>query len=99
MSEGLALFDSEHRSLPFLQFMRRRAGGGADLIDEVRNGLAARLARLKAEHRQEAAVIVPSRTWKQRESIGRFVAAELGIPLSRTCSCGEALPRSGKASS
>jgi ATP-dependent DNA helicase RecQ len=81
MSEGVALFDSERRSPPFLEFMRRRAGGDGELLDEVLRVLTARLARLKAEHRLEAAVLVPSRTWKQRESTGRFVAAGLGIPL------------------
>ena len=81
MSGGLALFDSEHRSRPFLEFMRRRASDDAELRDEVRSGLTARLARLKAEYRLEAAVLLPSRTWKQRESTGRFIAAELGVPL------------------
>ncbi|MDF1554906.1 MAG: RecQ family ATP-dependent DNA helicase [Deferrisomatales bacterium] len=81
MSEGLALFDSEHRSRPFLAFMRRRGGDHEELLDSVRRRLTVRLASLSAEHRLAAVVVVPSRTWKQRESTGRFVAAELGIPL------------------
>ncbi len=81
MSEGLALFDSEHRSRPFLEFMRRRAGDDTELLDDVRSSLTVRLARLNAEHRLEAVVAVPSRTWKQRESTSRFIAAELGLPL------------------
>lgn len=81
MSDGLALFDSEHRSRPFLEFMGQRAGDDGELRHEVRTRLAARLARLHAEHRFGAAVLVPSQTWSQREATGRFAAAELGIPL------------------
>jgi ATP-dependent DNA helicase RecQ len=81
MSEGLALFDSEHRSRPFREYMQARAAGGAELLEEVQSALAARLTRWKAEHRLDAAVLLPSRTWSQREWTGRFVAAQLGIPL------------------
>jgi len=80
MSAGLAVFDSEHRSRPFLEFMRGRAEA-ADLSPAVLHGLVARLEKLHAEHRLQAVVLVPSGTWRQREAAGRTVAAHLGLSL------------------
>lgn len=80
MCAGLAVFDSEHRSRPFLEFMRRRAEAG-ELPLAVLQGLLARLTALHAAHHVQAVVLVPSGTWRQREAAGRAVAAHLALPL------------------
>ena len=78
MSEGAALMNGEHRGSAFVRFMRGRGGGDAELADDLRESLSAKLSELKGRGKFCAVAVIPSRTWTQRDLAGKFAADTLG---------------------
>jgi ATP-dependent DNA helicase RecQ len=80
LSDGLALLDGPQRGPSFARFMRGRTSA-SELEPRLYELLALALERLRAEHEFGGVVMLPSRTWAQRELVGRWLAERLGVPL------------------
>lgn len=80
LSDGLALLDGPQRGPSFARFMRGRTSA-SELEPRLYELLALGLERLQAEHQFGGVVMLPSRTWAQRELVGRWLAERLGVPL------------------
>ena len=86
MSAGFALLNGDLRAPAFVRFMKRRAfgpdGSGEEKLDpEIEAMLARALLPFQKSARFGAVIVVPSRTWAQREYTAKFVADTLRIPL------------------
>jgi len=81
MSPGLAVLNGEQHGRLFVQFMRVRADSSPNgqLSPELLRRLQQNVMKLKDRHEFAAVLVIPSRTWQQRESTAQAIAALLGI--------------------
>ena len=81
MSDGLAVLNGEQRDKLFGQFMRGRADSsvGNELSAELLRRIENVVLKLKNSHEFAAVLVIPSRTWRQRETTARAIAELLGI--------------------
>lgn len=80
VSAGLALFNGEVRTAPFISFMKNRSGD-ARLTEQVAEALRLK-AQSAAQRKDVAAILVlPSNSWQQRVATGELLAELLGVPL------------------
>lgn len=80
LSEGLALLDGPLRGPTYARFMRGRSSA-ATLEPRLFELLGLGLDRLREQHELAGVVMLPSRTWAQREAVGAWIAARLEVPL------------------
>ena len=80
MSAGLTLLDGESRSPLFARFMRGRASE-ASIEAELLKLLEKRVQTLASRHCFGGVVVIPSRTWSQREFVARQIAEQLDASL------------------
>ncbi len=82
MSQGLSLLNGDLRAPLFVQFMRQRAEKNfPELPSELEEMLLKKTERLGKERQFGAIVLLPSRTWMQRESAGNLTGARLDVPV------------------
>ena len=81
MSSGLAALNGEQRGHLFVQFMRGRADSSPNgqLSTELLTRIEKNLMKLKGRHEFAAVLVIPSRTWQQRESTAHAIA-DLLVP-------------------
>lgn len=80
MSEGLSVLDGDLRGQLFVYFMRRRASvDEPELTPELQALLKQKLESLRQKYDFGAVLVVPSRTWQQREFTAQFTAGVLGV--------------------
>ena len=81
MSPGLAVLNGEQRGHLFVQFMRGRADSSPNgqLSSELLQRLQQNVMKLKDRHEIAVVLVIPSRTWQQRESTAHAIADLLGI--------------------
>lgn len=80
ISEGMSVLDGKLRTPLFVQFMRQRAH--ADRIEEeLLSMLKTQLSVLDAKHSFKALVVLPSTTWKSRESVAAALGGHLKVPV------------------
>ncbi len=81
MSPGLSALNGEQRSPLFLHFMRGRADASPDsqLSPELLERIQHNVLQLKDQYQFAALLVVPSRTWQQRETTASYIADLLGI--------------------
>jgi len=82
MSQGLSLLNGDLRAPLFVQFMRQRAEKNfPNLPSELEEMLLKKLELLGKERQFGAIVVLPSRTWMQRESAGKLIGGRLDAPV------------------
>ena len=80
MSAGLSLLNGDLRGQLFVHFMRRRASSDqTELASELQVLLRQKVENLHQDYDFGAILVVPSRTWQQREFTAQFVADLLGV--------------------
>ena len=80
MSAGLALLNGDVRGQLFINFMRQRANSDRpELAPELQALLRQKVASLRQDHDFGAVLVVPSRTWQQRDFTSQFTADLLGV--------------------
>jgi len=81
MSAGLAALNGDQRGQLFVQFMRQRADSSTNsqLSPKLRQLLKQNVLKLKERHTFAAVLVIPSRTWQQRETTATYIADLLGI--------------------
>ncbi|MGY8825729.1 MAG: RecQ family ATP-dependent DNA helicase [Candidatus Latescibacterota bacterium] len=80
ISEGIAIFNGETRTTPFINFMKNRSGGEA-LTEEVEEILRLKIEKTTLLKNVLSVLVVPSNSWQQRMTTGKRVAELLGVPL------------------
>lgn len=82
MSQGLSLLNGDLRASLFVRFMRNRADEKfPDLPSELEDMLLKKLEHIREERPFGAIVLLPSRTWMQRESAGTLAGVRLNVPV------------------
>jgi len=86
MSEGLSVLDGSLRTKTFMDFMRSRRfnevpESSARLSPELKQLIARAAKQLGRSRKFAAVVMIPSRTWAQREETGRLLSTLLDIPF------------------
>jgi ATP-dependent DNA helicase RecQ len=81
MSAGLAALNGDRRDALFVQFMRQRAkpSDKSELSPALIERIKQNMAKLQERHRFAAVLVIPSRTWQQREWMAAAIADILGI--------------------
>ncbi|QTA93349.1 RecQ family ATP-dependent DNA helicase [Desulfonema magnum] len=86
MSQGFSLLNGDLRAPLFVQFMRQRAENSKgksfpQLPPDLEKLLLRKLEFLRKRHEFGAVVLLPSRTWMQREFTGNAASRMIGIPV------------------
>lgn len=81
MEQGTALLDGRQRTPLFMNFMRRRAQEGAEIEDDLLRLINARIQAIHQEESLAGIIVVPSRTWTQREKLAKLLGISLKIPI------------------
>mgnify|MGYP006282622237 CR=1 FL=1 len=96
LEDGLALFDSTQRLDEFVFFMKNRRVPfeqiEADFNRAVLDPLSEVLEKLSRDYDFQTVLPVPTRTWAQREEVGRFVAEQLDARLLSDCLVWKEMP-------
>lgn len=77
---GMAILDAKLRSPLFIEFMKNRQRAAAPINPKLWQLVKTHLMALQLQLACTAIVVVPSRTWGQREEFARLLASELKIP-------------------
>lgn len=77
---GMAILDSKLRSPLFIEFMKNRQRASAPINPQLWQLVKTHLTALQHQLACTAIIVVPSKTWSQREAFARLLASELKIP-------------------
>jgi ATP-dependent DNA helicase RecQ len=79
--EGIALLDGKLRTPRFIQFMKSRTQIANAVDEELLTLLKDALDVLKQRFQFSAVIVMPSRTWVNRQTIVTLIARHLNIPV------------------
>jgi ATP-dependent DNA helicase RecQ len=77
---GVAILDGTLRTSLFIEFMKQRVNAQYIMPDELKELITKNLDILKQKHLFTGVVVLPSRTWLNREVIAKFIAEYLQVP-------------------
>ena len=77
---GMAILDAKLRSPLFIEFMKNRQCATAPINPKLWQLIKLHLTALQQQVSCTAIVVLPSKTWKQRETLAQLLASELKVP-------------------
>ncbi|MGE5196741.1 MAG: RecQ family ATP-dependent DNA helicase [Anaerolineae bacterium] len=80
ISSGISILDGKLRTPLFIRFMQQRAHS-EEIEKELLTLLRTQASILAAKHSIKAIVLLPSNTWKARESVAAALAEDLKVPV------------------
>jgi ATP-dependent DNA helicase RecQ len=80
----MAILNSKLRQPLFIEFMRQRQVSDIKLNEQLLNLISSHVEKIK-QLKPTAIVVIPSQTWRQRQSMAEFLARLFDIPVYLNC--------------